>query len=447
MNKIYFLLLAVLYIGSSCMMPTDGQSLPENPASREETPAGTENLVVPRNINDIIANAESFLRLARTQYQRKEIPASVASASAAIQLIPSYMDAYLFMANVLSEEFEDKTVARIAALRAYNLAEAQNNGPAAFEAMRLLVKMDPANTAYQLKLARLYRLSEGDKKMAMELYQKILRDNPKSPDALLGMAQTYSNLNDYNAALNWLEKYFKAAHTGSDAYLLRAYVYSKSGKLELASQDIEKVIQDEKIMESSEGSLAYVIWCEVLTAMGKYDIALNTPLFFGMTFFPQQKNMFDMYRAIIYEKKNDFAAADSIYERLLTKGFADMISTFYMMRGMNLLANKEFDKAKPTIDKFLQITSKGNMLKVWLLFWEDSVQSKAASVESALIPLLKEHVEQDPQYILGHLCLGTYYYVTKKPEAAGYLGKVAELAGTNDALLNYAQLAKEMLKQ
>ena len=447
MHKIYLLALSILFIGSSCMMPPDGESPLNNSANREESLAGTENLVVPKNINDVIANAESLLRLARNQYQKKEIPSSLASASAAAQLIPGYADAYLFMANVMAEEFEDKTFAKIAALRAYNLSESQSNGPAAFEAMRLLVRIDPTNSAYQLKLARLYRLSSKDKKMATELYQKILRDNPKSPDALLGIAQTYSNNNDYDTALSWLEKYFKAGHSASEAYLLRAYIYSKSGKLEEAAQDIGKVIQDEKIMESSEGSLAYVIWCEALTALGKYDMALNTPLFFGTTFFPHQKNMFDMYRAIIYEKKNDFATADSIYERLLTKGFADMISTFYMMRGMNLLSRKEFDKAKPAIDKFLQITSKKNMLKTWLLLWEDSAQSKGASIESALLPALKEYLAQDPQYILGHLCLGTYYHVTKNPEATQYLKKVIELAENNEALLNYALIAKDMLKQ
>ncbi|MFH1227118.1 MAG: tetratricopeptide repeat protein [Planctomycetota bacterium] len=447
MKKIYLILLLLMPL--SCVMPPESTTPNETNVNREQPSLDNKNTegLTPKSINDIISTAQGWLNLAKTQYDKREIPACIASTAAAIQLIPNYAEAYLFMASVLAESYENKTFAKTAALRAYNLSDMQNNSKVSFEALRFLVRLDSANIDYQLKLAKIYRLSESDKQMAIEIYQKILQSSPRNTDALLGIAQSYSNLNDYEKCLSYIEKYFKAGGSNSQGCLLRAYVSSKTGNLEQTVKDLEKIVQDEKILEGPEGGQIYVLWSEVLTALEKYDLALNTPIFFGMTFFPQQKDMFDIHRAIIYEKKKEFEAADNIYNRLVNKGFGDMISVFYLMRGMNFISQKVFDKAKGPIDKFIQIIPKENLPKAWMMFWKDASAKQGKSIETSMIPSMKEQIAKDPEYILAYLCLGSYYYFTNNPEAGQNLQKVVLLAGNDPSLDNYGLIAGEMLKK
>jgi tetratricopeptide (TPR) repeat protein len=97
-------------------------------------------------------------------------------------------------------------------------------------ASKQALRLDPENQKMQLVLAAAYEKSGAIPDAAIE-YEKIAKKYPEMSDTYVALGQIYRNLNDYEAAIQWLSEY---PHTGQNypyVLLLIADIYDQAGDL------------------------------------------------------------------------------------------------------------------------------------------------------------------------------------------------------------------------
>ncbi|MDI6733575.1 MAG: hypothetical protein QME51_07265 [Planctomycetota bacterium] len=232
-----------------------------------------------------------YIGLAKLGFQ-KDIPDVISAALRnALKKFSENCEVLLLLSEYFAKYHPDKPFAKTSALRAYWSARKQASRPYLVESARMLVKLNPQNVDYNLKLIEaLRRLSESTimvevskkiEKEALEIALKLLQDNPKNPDVLLEVAKCYSNLENYETALSYIEKCLAQGNINYGIYFLRGYIYHNMAytkkvltkedtiyvkeKNRLALEDVKKAIELLGIEDNCDNGLVlYSLWATIL---------------------------------------------------------------------------------------------------------------------------------------------------------------------------------------
>ena len=102
---------------------------------------------------------------------------------------------------------------------------------------------------------------------AIDYYKKAINLKPNYAQSYLGLAQSYSHINDYQNALSSINKYFSYNKNSSLAYALRAEYNLNLGNITQAQDDIKKALEIEE-------NMTYLLTeAKILYAKGDYETA------------------------------------------------------------------------------------------------------------------------------------------------------------------------------
>ncbi len=108
---------------------------------------------------------------------------------------------------------------------------------------------------------------------AFEYYQKALKIDPKNINALVGLFNIYSEISDYDNALNMINKAVKIEPENIGLYEKRADLYSKINECQKAIEDYNFIIKNET--EKQDLAWFYLKRGDCYYYLGKYDNATN----------------------------------------------------------------------------------------------------------------------------------------------------------------------------
>lgn len=147
------------------------------------------------------------------------------------------------------------------------------------DALKLLTKaldqpmpeqvIDPVKIEFYIGLANLLKGNYSD---AIAIYKDCIKQNPRFVfEAYLNLAMAYSAVEDYNSAVNCINKAISIRSDDPDAYINRAESLYYLGKLDDALSDINNAID-----RKPGDSLAYITKGLVLTKKNSLDDAMKS---------------------------------------------------------------------------------------------------------------------------------------------------------------------------
>lgn len=127
-------------------------------------------------------------------------------------------------------------------LQAFEFEQALKDGARAF---RLDSNNYQARLLYAQGQNNKYGRSLEDVNSAQRHYQVYLKRDPKSTEALVGLAATYGYMQDFDNAFKYINTALKVDPKYRDAYILKGSIYLVLGNRELAKSSYETAVQQD----------------------------------------------------------------------------------------------------------------------------------------------------------------------------------------------------------
>lgn len=153
---------------------------------------------------------------------------------------------------------------------------------------------------------------------AQRHFQFILKKQPKSTKALVGLASTFSLMQDFERSFQYINEALRIDPKYRDGYILKGTNYVQLGKPDLAKSSYETAVQqDPKFYEAylalgnlyqEEGNPVCIEYFTTAAQIKPNDIGVLYLQAFALQSFNRSEEALQKYREI-YAKDNDFAMA------------------------------------------------------------------------------------------------------------------------------------------
>lgn len=163
-----------------------------------------------------------------TPIQNNEKAVNPAALDSLIKLYPDSVSLRLKRGNQLIEEFRFEEA----------LADAAR-------AFRLDSNRIECRVLYAEALLNKLNRNENDLFRAQSIYQLAVKKYPKNLEALIGLANTYSMLQDYETSFKYINKALRINPKYRDAYVLKGTNYRNMGNFKLAVSSYETAVQQD----------------------------------------------------------------------------------------------------------------------------------------------------------------------------------------------------------
>lgn len=264
----------------------------------------------------------------------------------------------------------------------------------------------------RLQLAKAYS-SVGKLDSSEKEFQKVLRQNPASRDARIGVARVYLQKTKYGDALREMADFIGDARPDGDVLEIAGLAHALKGDYSAAVLFLKKALAAQNPPSTAKASLikAYMTMGDAAEAKLHISEILKKD--------PSDKSGLSLL-AELQTKENDTDAAIMTYERLLRRHPSD--AEAYLKKGVLYLEKGRYDEALLLADKLIATfprKGEGYRLKGVCLFQ----QKKLHEAVTALRASLSLQPSVGAYYVLG-LC---HYYKNEPEQALEQLQKTVEL--------------------